>query len=56
MIASYVGRTDIVRILVDAGADLNLVDNVRKYFKYKSNEICICFILFYICYRITTQH
>ena len=29
MLASGEGRTDIVRILVEAGADLNLVDKVR---------------------------
>ena len=32
MIASINGHTDIVHILVNAGADLNLVDEVRKYF------------------------
>ena len=36
MIASGAGHTDIVRVLVEAGADLNLVDKyVSKYFDYK---------------------
>ena len=29
------GHTDIVRVLVEAGADLNLSDKVSKYFDYK---------------------
>ena len=32
MYASSRGHTDIVRILVNAGADLNLVNEVRKYY------------------------
>ena len=52
MYASYKGRTDIVRILVDAGADLNWVDtNVRKYFNYKSYEIFLC-VLYYLIFII----
>ena len=35
MIGSDKGHTDVVRVLVEAGADLNLVDNVSKYFDYK---------------------
>ena len=35
MIASYNGHTDVVRVLVEAGANLNLVNKVRKYFDYK---------------------
>ena len=33
--ASYRGHTDVVRVLVEAGADLNLFDKVSKYFDYK---------------------
>ena len=56
MIASDIGHTDVVRVLVEAGADLNLVDKVRKYFDYKimwSNSNF--FITFDIYYRITEQ-
>ena len=46
MYASMFGYTDIVNILVNAGADLNLVNNVRKYFTYKSYKIFLLYVLF----------
>ena len=46
MYASRRGHTNIVRILVNAGAYLNLVNIVRKYFKYKSYEIFLLYVLF----------
>ena len=52
MLASRRGHTDVVRILVDAGADLNLVDNVRKYFINKSYEIFLQYVLYYLIFII----
>ena len=57
MYAIICGNTDFARVLVDKGADLNMVDNkVRKYSDYKSCEIIVmCFMLFNIYYSITRQ-
>ena len=52
MLASKEGRADVVRIFVNAGADLNLVDEVRKYFKYKSYEIFLLYVLYYLIFII----
>ena len=51
MIAIDNGHTDIARVLVDKGADLNMVDKVRKYSDCKSCEIIVMsFMLFNIYY------
>ena len=56
MMASNNDHKDVVRILVNAGADLNLVNIVRKYFKYKSYEIFLLFVLYYFIFIIGKLH
>ena len=56
MYASYNGYTDTARVLVDKGANINIVDQVRKYSDYKLCEIIVmCFILFNIYNSLTGQ-
>ena len=35
ILASRHGHTDIARVLIENGADVNMVDKVRKYFDNK---------------------